>query len=425
MQISKSDGGAGPQPRRALPPLSVIPTTEGRGIPGALVLDEIEGELGYLLWLTLRSVLLWVEAPVTARTDLFVENSGDKRLARVNAAGVPDELASPLSRLARLLEVPAQAEPYEVARACERVADWAVAERHARTALEFVQAAARCCPAEPRLSLAAGRMARELALYPIAQAWLYRTILLARPQEDWVHYARAYLSLGALMRQRGAYPAARRFLLRACRHAERHGLREVWGMALHDLFVLETEAGREEPAEQYAIAAFEAYGPGHPLLVNLTYDVGFFWLLRGVFGPALALFEALLPRVEPRFRPHIYGGMARAAGAIQDVPAFTSARAALAAVPAGVGVAEAWNDVGHGALSLGRWRDAYNAASRALALASARGEARQCHVAESLIDCSARTQRACGDAATPGRQRPPADTARILRQLQTVRAASG
>jgi tetratricopeptide (TPR) repeat protein len=425
MHSSETDRRTGPQPRRALPPLSTIPTTDGRDIAGAVVLHENEGELGYLLWLTLRSVLLWSETPRAERSDLFVEGAGETRRARMLAAGVPDVLASPLSRLARLLEVPAQAEPYEVARACERIAGWASDERHVGTALEFVQAAAHSCPADPRLSLMAGRMARELALHACAQAWLHRTILLARPQKDWIHYARAYLSLGALMRQRGAYPAARRFLLRANRHAERRGLREISGMALHDLFVLETEAGREEPAEGYAIAAFEAYGPGHPLLVNLTYDVGFFWLLRGVFGPALALFEALLPRVEPRFRPHIYGGMARAAGAIQDVPAFSAARAALAGVPAGAGVAEAWNDVAQGALSLGRWRDAYNAASRALALASARGEARQCLVAESLIDCSARTQRAGGDTVIPGRQPPLAETARILHQLQTVSAVSG
>ena len=369
---------------RVPPPLLHDPGAPGP--QGINVLKEFQDEVGAVLWKSLRNVLLWGECSPEDRSELFPRGSHEGRRAEILAAEPDPEVEGALVDLAGILARPGSMDPERIALACTRVAAWAEEQGKPLTSLEFFQAAAIASPLDPHHALRVARATRDRAQYERAEAWLQRAIGLARRAKDWDAYARAYIALGNMMRRRGAYPAARHNLTKALRRAVRQGQRETEGMALHDLFVLEYECGNTGEAQKLAARALRAYGRDHALIPALAHDLAYAWLHSGLYERALPVFKAAYDRVAKHHLPGVLGSIARASGAMGDQSEFERAWRALSELDPGPGVAEAWTDAARGAVSLGDWDEARDAARHAERIATERGEAKITFTAESILE---------------------------------------
>ena len=377
-------------------------TLEGMGI-----LEEVPGELGILIWQSLRTVTLWAAAPVQQRSRLFLPGAEEPRLAALRAVAPEAALDASLTSIATLLSTAADVSPEHVGTACVQIAQWAQERGNRATALDFTRAAALASPDDPKRAIAIARMARDRAEYPTAEAWYQRTIGLARQADDWDTYARAYIGLGKTAVARGAFPVARKHFLKARRAADRKNLNEVLGMALHDLFALEAESHRDAEAIQYAQAALRTYRPGDVHLPFLAYDAAFFWVDRGHFWRALPVLRALVPHLDPEYKLQPHGGLARAAGAMGDEESFEDAwRVVWAADDQAPNKADALVEASRGAISLARWTDAERAATHALTIARERRQNRVAFDAESVLE-TIRSERSAHAARQTG---PAPDT---------------
>jgi tetratricopeptide (TPR) repeat protein len=378
----------GTRERRWRIPRPLLGSGADPGPEGLTVLNEFRSELGMVLVKTIRSVILWSQVEPQARNGLFGEGAADRRLVEI-LSSVPDEeaqLREALEDLVVVLSRPERADPEAVGIACNRIAGWAEARDAPQTALEFKQGAALACPANPRFALQVGQASRDLAQYARADAWLQRAVGLARQVSDWEIYVRAYLAHGTMLMRRGALPAARRSLMKAQRRASRQGVRALEAMAYHDLFVLADQMGDLDLAVRYAEKAARFYGAGSHNLPNFAHDVAYLWTLHGEYSHAYSVFLEVLDRVEPRYRPAVLGGLARAAGGLGDPEAFESAAAQLERTPGGPGVSEAWVDVARGAVLLGVHERANAAAELAERMARNRGEGQVRFMAESVLE---------------------------------------
>ncbi|TVP54097.1 MAG: hypothetical protein EA351_13910 [Gemmatimonadales bacterium] len=358
------------------------------GPEGLAVLEELRSDLGLLLWKQLRSVLLWADVSPSERVGLFPEELAPRRQAEVLAV-LPEEdhdLRGPLEELLEVIVRPDRADPERMGLACSRVATWAESEGAQNTALEFLQAAAVACPANPRFALAVMKTSRDLAQYPRAEAWFHRVVGLSRQCRDWETYIRAYIAHGTMMLRKGALPAARRSFLKAYRRAARQGLKDVRAMALHDLFVVEYHLGNEEKGDEYAAEAVALYGPEHERFPRIAHDIAFVWLMKGAYENAMKVLESVLPRLPDSAQATVNGTLARAAAGAGTPEVFESARKRLRAFPEHAGLAEAWVEVARGALILGRHEEAREAAVKAESLARRRLEGQVRFMAESVLD---------------------------------------
>ncbi|HEU4556487.1 MAG TPA: tetratricopeptide repeat protein [Longimicrobium sp.] len=366
---------------------------------GLSVLEEITGELGLVLWQSLRDAMLWGRADLTQRGALFAPASDTSRMAAAVAAGAPAEVEEPLKTLAGMVGQPEAAREENVSLACRQISQWAEARGLLAASLSFAQAAAVVTPADPSCAYNVGRLARRTAQHARAETWFRRTIALARQAGDWPTYALAFAGLGNLYIYRGNFPAARRFLERALRAAGRNSLHDIEGRALHDLFGIAVETGETAQAQELARGAYEAYGPHNPKLPALAHDVAYFWITQGYGDRALPVLKSLVRHSEePGLRLALFGDIGRAAGTAGDREGFQSAwgdvAEMIAASPNLDTAARAWLDLAHGALSLGIWERAEDAAQRALEGATKRGDAKTRLTAEALVDAARRHQRA-------------------------------
>lgn len=358
---------------------------------GLGVLDESTGERGLVLWQSLRDALLWADAQDDERTALFAADAGRARMAAILAAQPAPELEEPLGVLARMLDEPDRISEEMVALACRRVSQWADDEGLLTTALAFAQAAATVTPADPGAAFAVGKLARRRAEYARAETWFRRTIALARQIGDWATYSQAFLGLGSMYQQRGNFPAARRFLVRSLRAAQRNSLHSIEGMALHDLFSLAIEADRHEEAGQYARAAFEAYGGHHSAVPRLAQDVAYWWITLGHYAESLPVLESVLPHFpQAGDRMAVLGSLARAAAGLGERDRFRDAWDEAHDLLRGAGADEraamALLDMAHGAATLGLWDKAETVAREAMDTGARRSESRIRLTAEALLD---------------------------------------
>lgn len=398
---------------------------------GLGVLDEVSGERGLVLWQSLRDALLWAEAWDDERTALFAEDAERVRVAMILSAQPSPELEEPLGVLARMLAEPTQISQEMVALACRRISQWADDEGLLTTALAFAQAAATVTPGDAGTAFAVGKLARRRAEYARAETWFRRTIALARQIGDWSTYSLAFLGLGRMYHQRGNLPAARRFLIRSARAAQRNSLHSIEGMALHDMFGVAVEAGRVEEARELGRAAFEAYGPQNPDLPRLAQDIAYWWITQGYFSRALPVLRSVLPHhPHPFDRLMVLGNIARAAGGLGDRETFRTAWDECYDLVRNAAVderaAQGLLDLAYGAASLSLWDKAESAAREALDVGSRRQEAKIRLTAESLIDSvrhhrslEARRQTAEENVHSPEAQL--ADD--LVRSLELARAA--
>lgn len=354
------------------------------------VLDEHAGEIGVVLWQSLRDVTLWASTPPSQRRDLFCSCAERSRVAAALVAGLDPELDQPLGMIAEMVGSPDEASPERISLACRQISQWAEERGKLATSMASAQAAATVCPGDASLAYKVGRLARKCAAYPRAESWYRRAIALGRQEKDWTSYSLAFSGLGNLYQQRGSFPKARAFHTRALRAAKRHGLKSIQGDALFELHVLATASGQAEDAQRYARVAFDTYGTGHPRIPTLAHDVAYFWLTQGHFAPALAVFRALIPEVGRALKAIIVlPNMARAAGGLGDRELFQTVWDQVwenaGGIKAGQHCAEAFLELSRGAQSLGNWDQAEAAATRALELAGERGEARIQLQAEALL----------------------------------------
>lgn len=377
---------------RVLPPIPA----GGESLSGLGVLEEIPGELGGLLWRSLRTVLLWAETPPRKRGGLFLPGSEEARLADLLCLFPESSIEAPLATLAEVLGAPGAVDARQVALACTRIAHWAQNRGARQTQWEFAHAAALACPADPRSALALGRAHRDRGAYRISEAWYKRAVVLARQTRDGDSYARGYIGLGKMWIARGSFPKAREALLKALRAAERdEELREVEGMAAHDLCAVGIECDSEEDVHEYAHAALTAYGQGHRLIPTLAHDIAFYWMKRGRFNEALTVFLSVVPRM-PRQQQLIgFGNTARAAGASGHQAAFVSAQKRVQEADANSPrKADALLGVAQGALGLGLLAEGFAAAREAYAIAATRGESEVLLSAEGILQAAESEQAA-------------------------------
>jgi tetratricopeptide (TPR) repeat protein len=428
---TRTNQGKGTTKRRWRVPQPLLRDAEAPGPVGLYVLEEFSSELGMVLWKSLRSVMLWADVEPRDRKGLFDEGAAERRHLEI-VSTVPEEeseLREALEQLVAVLSDPERADREAVGVACTRISTWAEGRSAPRTALEFIQAAALACPANPRFALMVGRGARDMAQYGRAEAWLYRTVGLARQVKDWEAYIRAYLAHGKMMMRRGALPAARRSFVKARRRATRQGLRAFEAMSYHDLFVLESYAGNNEQALDHAERATRAYGRRHEDFPTFAHDVAHFWMEQGDYEHALPIFSEALNRIREGLRPFVLGSLARASGGLRDREGFEWAFAELERIPAGPGVAESWVEVARGAILLGSHEDARRAAEFAERVARTRGESQIQFMAEGVIqeaeaEARAAEARRVGAAEAPSVGARRDDLARTL--LRTLRTeASG
>ncbi len=359
---------------------------------GAGILDEVRGATGLLLWQSVRDVGLWASVEPEEREGIFVPGSDEGRIASLRRVGVDVHVEPPLVTIARMVGAPGTARPEQVAMACHQIAHWADGQGALGTAIAFAQAAALSTPMDAGAAYAVGRLARRRAEYARAETWFRRAIALARQTGDWTSYCMAFSGLGNLYAQRGNFPAARRFQVRALRASRRHSLRQIQGVALHDLFVLASNAGAaSDDAERYARLAYDAYGHDHPRLPALAQDIAWFWMDRGHFEPALDVFQALLPHMH-RFEERlvVLANVARAAAGAGERRLFEET---WDEVWDGIdrndsleNTAQVLVELAHGASTMGEPERAERAAERALHVATQRSESKWRLTAESVLE---------------------------------------
>jgi tetratricopeptide (TPR) repeat protein len=387
-------------------------TTGAETFEGMAVLDEIGGPLGFLLWQAARDVVLWAQFSPEERVGLFEPGADALLHGLIRSAGVEVQLESPLMTVVRMVGAPDTARAETVELACQHIAHWADGHGYTATAIAFAQAAALTVPYDAGAAYAVGRVARRRAEYARAETWFRRSIALARQSGDWTSYALAFSGLGNLYMQRGNYPLARRFHVRALRAARRHSLRSIQGSALHDLFVIAAAGNHKDDAERYARGAFESYGPEHQRLPALANDIAYFWVERGHFAPALTVFEALLPhmtRHEDRLvaLANIVRAAAGAGERRQFEQTWDEVWDGLARDDGTENAAPVLLELAHGAAQLGEFERAERAAERAVKTARERGQAKTQMSAEAVLD-SVRRGRGARNRAAAEAPRPEA-----------------
>jgi tetratricopeptide (TPR) repeat protein len=364
-------------------------------LEGTEILTEFSGEMGLVLWQSVRDISLWSSVtPPEERAGLFAASAGKRRAASLQVARPAPAVLGPLTTIARILEEPAGTSGEQVMVACREVSQWAEGEGMLATSLAFAQAAAFACPGNAASGLRVGQLARRRAEYARAETWFRRTIGLARQARDWTSYSEAFLALANLYMQRGNLPVAKQLSIRAYRAAKRHSLRAVLAGALHNLFGIAVLSEQHDEAESLARAAFGAYDSENPRVPGFAHDVAYFWSSRGQFAPALTVFHALVPHMTaPLDRLAVLGSIARAAGGTGDRPAFEAVREEIWRMAGSIDFAEqaagVLTDLARGAASLGEWAEAEKAARTAEELATERQQAQVAHTARSILEAVA------------------------------------
>lgn len=364
--------------RWCIPPAILREPTET--LEASQLLEECRGELGLLLWQSLRDVTLWAAVPAADRGGLFSPAAAAARMALLRAAAGEPAVEVPLTTLAALVGDPASATPAVVTLVCREVSRWAEGRGAGETALAYAQAGALASPNDATAAFAVGSLALRWRKLARAETWLRRAIGLARRAEDWLPYAESYVELGELHARRGNPMAARRFLFKSLRAARRHSLLAVRGRALHTLFHLSVEAGVLDEAERFARGAMRAYGRRNPRLPQLVYDISSLWVGRENYGRAIPMLQKLLPmRPEARHRAVTLALLARAAAGAGErktmEEAWNGAWGLLRTLGDDDAALTVLADLARAAALVKDWERMEQAARHAVAAATRRGEA--------------------------------------------------
>ncbi|MBB4638896.1 hypothetical protein [Longimicrobium terrae] len=223
---------------------------------GAHVLWECRGELGLVLWRTVRDLSLWAATPPDKRGHLFTMESVVRRVEELTDTLLPDAIASPVDTLNGMLTLGVGADASIVTICCLEVATWARRERLAHTAIAFAQAGALVCPDFAEAALYTGVCASEAEQDARAVSWLRRALTLARREKDGRAYAASLAALGAIYeRVPAGISRAEWYYRKAFKAGRRFGSRDARVQALRGLRRIALARGDDDGAEWFALAA--------------------------------------------------------------------------------------------------------------------------------------------------------------------------
>lgn len=246
-------------------------------LDGERILEETRGDLGLLLWRTVRDVALWAMTPEETRGALFAAGTADARVALVSAVELPVALSSSVDTLHGMLGEPERADAEIVMLCCGEVAAWARRSRLPHTALAFAQAGAAAAPKSSDAALLVGVCAREAGQTVRADTWLRRAVAIARLERNGSAYASALVELGAVSESRGKLLRGEQFYRLALRASRRHRAREARMRAAHALFRLARRQGDDDSAEQLAFIMQAAFVTDASGAENVLLDLARFW----------------------------------------------------------------------------------------------------------------------------------------------------
>jgi tetratricopeptide (TPR) repeat protein len=357
---------------------------------GAVIIREVPHSFALHVFHALRMTMAWAAGPEASGIEFDTMDLWEWELEVLQTEGVDEALWAPVSVIAGELTRPALLEPERLAHACLAVMDWALGAEAHGTALLFAEAAAVVWPSNARLAWICGKAHRERHNFVRAETWLKRAKRVAVWTGDWEMQSLALNSLGNIKMWMGDLEAARELLLQAGRIAKARRLRERHAKVLHDLFLVCIYSGEWKEAERYAEQAFAAYGPDHPNIIALTFDLALLATHQGQFARALEVLNQLRDQFtgdDRRLR--VYAMIARASGAAGDAETFQSAWTESWALIDGNTVdhlrADAALELGLGAIGLGFRDHAMHALVIAREAAKELGERDTLHNAESAL----------------------------------------
>ena len=339
---------------------------------GQEILEEHEKDsaLAFDLWTAARRVRSWVESARRRPERQVHALSADAGQTTV----VDQENVS--ERLSWLAKVNMSAAPGEIGAACEAVSRWAEANDQKETQVQFADLAARADWENPARANAAGRVCRDAALYDRAELWFERAYRYAVRSGNRDEAVRALLGNGALLKERGRLPAARRWFLKAAKRAARTGRKRLAAEARHDLLTLAAERGNLAEVVEHAAIAIELYPLNNARMPYLAHDFAFVLVRNRMYQLALPLFESFLKVIPPHeLLPGLstFGWAAAGCGLhhrYEDAERRTLKRLTIDAHKA----AASFIHLAEGARLLTRWTLAESYAAQAVAAACERGQ---------------------------------------------------
>lgn len=378
---------------------------------GAVILSEVPHSFALQTFQALRMTMAWAAGPEASGIEFDTMNLWEWELEVLQTEGIDEALWAPVAVIAGELTRPAMLEPERLSHACLAVMDWALGADAHGTALLFAEAAAVVWPSNARLAWICGKAHREHQDFTRAETWLRRAKRVAVWTGDWDLQALALTSLGNIKVHLGDLATGRELLLSAVRLSKRKRLRERQAKALHDLLLVCIYDGRLDEAEKHAMHAFSLYGPEHPNVLRLAFDVTVLWNHQGHFTRSLPVLQALhsrFPTLDQQLR--VLASTARAAGAVGDAETFHLTWAEAWALIDGGAVdhlrAAAPLEIGLGALSLGLWEHAE------VALITSRDAARQRREGETLVRAESSLDHLRRRQAADRHSRPATNRAR-------------
>jgi tetratricopeptide (TPR) repeat protein len=395
---------------------------------GAVIIKEVPHSFALHVFHALRMTMAWAAGPEASGIEFDTMDLWEWEVEVLQTEGVDEALWAPVSVIAGELTRPALLEPERLAHACLAVMDWALGAEAHGTALLFAEAAAVVWPSNARLAWICGKAHRERNDFAGAETWLKRAKRVAVWTGDWDLQALAITSLGNLKVRLGDLATGRELLLSALRLAKRKRLGERQAKASHDLLLVCIYDGRFEDAEKHATQAFTSYGPAHPSIIDLAFDVTVLWNHQGQFARALPVLKALHARFTAADRRlRVLVSTARAAGAVGDTDTFHKAWAdAWTLIDSGSVDhlrAAAPLEIGLGALSLGLWEHAEVALTTSRDAAKERREGETLVRAEASLDNLQRRQAADRYSGYPPYRPRPGDLSTNLVKSLNAQAA--
>lgn len=222
---------------------------------GENVLWECRGELGLVLWRTVRDLSLWAATPPDKRGYLFAVESVARRVEELTDTLLPDEIASPVDTLNGMLTLGTGADASIVTICCLEVATWARRGRLLKTAIAFAQAGALASPEFAEAALYTGVCASAAGQDARAATWLRRSLSLARRERDGRAYAASLAELGILHERLPAgISRAERYYRKAFKAGRRFSSRRTRMQALNGLHRIALSRGDDVGAESLALA---------------------------------------------------------------------------------------------------------------------------------------------------------------------------
>lgn len=295
-------------PRKGFSPIPRMPALR----EPHLVLDEVQGETGLLLWHLLTDLETWSQG---AGERLFRPGEDAARLVE----GGPEPIRAAAEVIARVWWSPEEASADALANACAAIWAWAEQREHLEVALQFAERAARLQPTRSDRSSTAGRFCRLRSEPHRGTMWFRRALRIAQAREAYVEMAIAHLGLGSIESGLGRLRVAESHQCKAFRAALRAGKRSLAGSAYHDLLLLKIRMERYDEAWGYAKDALAAYKSDHPRFPLLAHDIALLWMHLGHFSAAHLVFERVLALLKrPSDRMVVLANVARSAAACGD-----------------------------------------------------------------------------------------------------------